>query len=108
MDVIIEELIQFLQTLTFDNSLLSIIISIVAVILTLIKTKTTTIQKKAGFVNLNQFKIEDYVLIYDNYLLTFKDVKIVKKSDLSKLDVKNLIDKGGVINEHHHDQHTCY
>lgn len=95
----LQELLDFLQANNLNNFLVSIIISFIGIIIAFVRTRKTAIQKRAGYVNLNNFKINDYVIIYGNLLLSFKDVKIVKKTDLTKVQIANLIDKGGVLNE---------
>lgn len=95
---LLQQVLDFLRANNLDNMIISIIISIVGVIAAFVRTGTKSIQKKAGYVNLNNFHISDYVIIYNNEVISFDKVVIKKKSDITKLELSKYIDKGGVFN----------
>lgn len=98
MEELLQQVLDFLRANNLDNMIISIIISIVGVIAAFVRTGTKSIQKKAGYVNLNNFHISDYVIIYNNEVISFDKVVIKKKADITKLELSKYIDKGGVFN----------
>lgn len=99
MQELLQEILDFLQANNLDNFLTSLIISILGVIIAFVRTGKKTIQKKAGYVNLNNVHLKDYVVIYDNKIIAFDKLTIRKKSSITKLDLQKLDDVGGVFND---------
>lgn len=98
LEELLQQVLDFLRANNLDNMIISIIISVVGVIAAFVRTGTKSIQKKAGYVNLNNFHISDYVIIYNNEVISFDKVVIKKKADITKLELSKYIDKGGVFN----------